>query len=151
MQMSSRDANHVNSQTAGSQGTMNSTPVSPPLYPLRFRPALRRYIWGGRRLGTVLCKELGPGDDYAESWEVVDHGADQSVVSQGVLAGKTLGAIASEHGSQLYGRHHPQPSFPLLFKFLDANRNLSVQVHPNDQQAALSSWMRCRAASFMPD
>ena len=39
-------------------------------YLLRFQPLFRRYLWGGRRLGTMLGKAIGPGDDYAESWEI---------------------------------------------------------------------------------
>jgi mannose-6-phosphate isomerase len=106
------------------------------LYPLRFRPLYRRYLWGGRRLETILGKPLPPGDDYAESWEVVDHGEDQSVVAAGPLEGASLSYLLAEHGEELLDRHHPLSQFPLLFKFLDAQRNLSVQVHPNDQQAA---------------
>ena len=106
------------------------------LYPLRFQPVLRRYLWGGRRLGSVLGKPIGEGEDYAESWEVVDHGDDQSVVKYGELAGSTLGRLVAEHGDDLLGDHAPQQQFPLLFKFLDAQRTLSVQVHPNDEQAA---------------
>ncbi|MEZ6072331.1 MAG: type I phosphomannose isomerase catalytic subunit [Pirellulales bacterium] len=105
------------------------------LYPLRFQPVYRRYIWGGDRLRTVLGKNTGD-EMYAESWEVVDHGDDQSVVLAGPLAGVSLGELVREHGAALLGRHHPQPRFPLLAKFLDAHRTLSVQVHPNDAQAA---------------
>lgn len=107
-----------------------------PLYPLRFQPVFRRYIWGGDRLRTVLGKAIGQ-DSCAESWEVCDHGDDQSIVANGPLLGTTLAAIVAEHGAALLGRHHPQPRFPLLAKFLDARRTLSVQVHPNDAQAAL--------------
>jgi len=106
------------------------------LYPLRFEPILRRYLWGGRRLGTELGKPLGEGDDYAESWEVCDHGSDQSRVAIGPLAGTTLAELLTQRGDELLGMHHPQPRFPLLIKFLDAHRTLSVQVHPNDEQAA---------------
>lgn len=107
-----------------------------PWYPLRFQPLLRRYLWGGRRLQSLLGKSLPAGDDYAESWEVVDRGRDQSVVSDGALAGWTLGQLVQEMGPELLGRHHPQNQFPLLFKFLDCCRDLSLQVHPNDDQAA---------------
>lgn len=102
----------------------------------RFTPLLRRYLWGGRRLGTVLGKPIGEGDDYAESWEIVDRGPDQSVVREGPAAGMTLHQLVETHGRELLGRHFPQPSFPLLLKFLDAQRNLSVQVHPDDRAAA---------------
>jgi mannose-6-phosphate isomerase len=106
------------------------------LYPLRFQPILRRYIWGGRRLGSSLGKPITPGNDCAESWEICDHGQDQSVVEFGPLAGTTLGRLVGERGGELLGRHHPQRRFPLLLKFLDAAQTLSVQVHPNDAQAA---------------
>ena len=106
------------------------------LYPLRFEPVFRQYIWGGRRLETVLGKPIGQGHDYAESWEVVDHGDDQSVVAFGPLAGMTLKQIVKQCGQELLGLHAPLSQFPLLFKLLDCNRNLSVQVHPNDEQGA---------------
>ena len=105
------------------------------LYPLRFQPILRRYLWGARRLES-LGKQLGPGNDYAESWEIVDHAADQSVVLAGPLAGKTLGELTREHGPELLGRHAGCQRFPLLFKFLDAKDRLSIQVHPDDARAA---------------
>jgi mannose-6-phosphate isomerase len=104
-------------------------------YPLRFQPVFRRYLWGGRGLGTRLNKPIGEGNDWAESWEVVDHGKDQSIVAAGALEGKTLHHLVTEHGPELFGRHHPQSQFPLLFKYLDANQALSVQVHPNDDYA----------------
>ena len=105
------------------------------LYPLRFEPILRRYLCGGRRLGTVLGKSLADGNNYAESWEIVDHQEDQSVVAGGPLAGCPLQQLVTRYGVQLFGRHHPQEQFPLLFKFLDSQKRLSVQVHPNDEQA----------------
>ena len=106
------------------------------LPPLRFRPILREYLWGGRRLGADLGKPIGSGPHYAESWEIVDHGADQSVVADGPLAGKALHELITENGAALLGRHYPRDRFPLLLKFLDRHQTLSVQVHPNDQQAA---------------
>jgi mannose-6-phosphate isomerase len=107
-----------------------------PWYPLRFRPLFRRYLWGGRRLLTMLGRAIGE-DNCAESWEIVDHGPDQSVVVNGRLAGWTLHQLITRHGPEMLGQHHPQPQFPLLLKLLDCQRDLSVQVHPNDIQAAL--------------
>jgi mannose-6-phosphate isomerase len=106
-----------------------------PLYPLQFTPIFRRYVWGGRKLGTLLGKQIGQGNDYAESWELVDRGDDQSRIADGPLAGTTLQELCERRGPELFGRHHPQPRFPLLFKFLDCEKTLSVQVHPDDQQA----------------
>jgi len=107
------------------------------MLPLRFTPLFRRAIWGGRRLATVLEKPIGEGDDFAEAWEIVDHGEDQSVVIAGPDQGKTLHQLVTDQGEALLGMHHPQTQFPLLFKFLDAHRNLSVQVHPDDAGGAL--------------
>jgi mannose-6-phosphate isomerase len=106
------------------------------LPPLRFRPILRDYLWGGRRLGTELGKLLDNSERAAESWEIVDHDDDQSVVEGGPFAGKTLHQLVTACGADLFGRHFPQKQFPLLFKFLDCQKTLSVQVHPNDKQAA---------------
>ena len=105
------------------------------IYPLRFQPIFRRALWGGRRLADVLGKPIGSETDYAESWEVVDHGEDQSRVTDGPLAGRTLHQLISERPEELLGRHADRQQFPLLCKFLDAQRDLSVQVHPNDEQA----------------
>jgi mannose-6-phosphate isomerase len=117
------------------------------LYPLRFEPLFRRYLWGGRRLSEILAKPIGD-QPAAESWEVVDHQDDQSVVRFGDLAGKSLRQLIADSGVELVGPHlmsqisstdlpaHLQNRFPLLLKFLDANRHLSVQVHPDDQLGA---------------
>lgn len=105
------------------------------LYPLRFQPLWRRYPWGGRKLATLLGKPIGEDETCAESWEVVDHGLDQSVVTHGPVAGTTLHQLVEQRGAELFGRHDPQEQFPLLFKFLDARTTLSVQVHPDDERA----------------
>jgi mannose-6-phosphate isomerase len=109
------------------------------MHPLLLTPIYRRYLWGGRRFEKALGRSLPPGDDFAESWELVDHGSDQSVVAAGPLAGHTLGDLVRERGSDLLGSRRTGGSFPLLFKFLDACRDLSVQVHPDDARAALLS------------
>jgi mannose-6-phosphate isomerase len=84
----------------------------------------------------TLGKQLGAGSDYAESWEIVDRASDQSIVAFGSLAGYSLGQLVREQATSLLGRHAPLPSFPLLFKFLDAHDRLSLQVHPDDTRAA---------------
>jgi mannose-6-phosphate isomerase len=106
-----------------------------PLYPLRFEPILRRLIWGGRRLGTVLHKPLGDASDYAESWELSDYHDQVSVISEGPLAGTTLRELVRTRSEELLGPHLGQrDQFPLLVKFIDAHQNLSVQVHPDDEK-----------------
>ena len=102
-------------------------------YPLRFKPILRRLIWGGRRLGTVLHKSIGDESDYAESWELSDYHDQVSVVQEGGLAGATLRDLVRSRGDELLGNAlGPRDQFPLLVKFIDAHQSLSVQVHPDD-------------------
>jgi mannose-6-phosphate isomerase len=102
---------------------------------LIFEPILKRIRWGGRRLGTVLGKPLGPENDYAESWELADYGDDQSVVAEGPFCGWTLSRLVAEEGPALLGRDRGLSQFPLLVKFIDAMDRLSVQVHPDDEAA----------------
>jgi len=106
------------------------------MHPLLFSPLYRTYLWGGRRFETHFGRQLPAGDTFAESWELVDHGDDQSVVCTGPLTGTTLGELVREQGPGLMGRHAGLKAFPLLFKLLDAKRDLSVQVHPDDARAA---------------
>ncbi|WP_165245342.1 type I phosphomannose isomerase catalytic subunit [Paludisphaera soli] len=107
--------------------------MQPPLEPLAFTPILRRLVWGGRRLGTVLGKPLGDGDDYAESWEVADYHDAVSVIRLGPLAGTTLRDLVHSRPAELFGRGREAAQFPLLVKLLDAREPLSVQVHPDDE------------------
>jgi mannose-6-phosphate isomerase len=102
-------------------------------HPIRFQPVFKQTIWGGRRLADQLGKPIGPESDYAESWEVVDHGDDQSVVENGSLAGLTLAQVMTQHRNWFLGQADSIESFPLLLKYLDCNRVLSVQVHPCDE------------------
>jgi len=106
------------------------------LPPLILSPIYRRYLWGGRRFASAFHRRLSEPGPYAESWQLVDRGDDQSVVAAGPLAGSTLHALVQGRGADLLGRHAPLATFPLLFKFLDACQDLSVQVHPDDARAA---------------
>lgn len=103
-----------------------------PLYPFLLQPALHVKVWGGRRLETSLNKHLPTTEPYGESWEM----HDTATVLNGSLAGRTLGDLLKEFGHDLVGPDNdPAQGFPLLAKILDAEDWLSVQVHPNDQQA----------------
>ncbi|MFM7245145.1 MAG: type I phosphomannose isomerase catalytic subunit [Planctomycetaceae bacterium] len=106
------------------------------LPPLILSPIYRRYLWGGRRFEAAFGRRLSEPGPYAESWQLVDRGEDQSVVAAGPLVGTPLRAVVQTQGRDLLGRHAPLAAFPLLFKFLDACQDLSVQVHPDDARAA---------------
>lgn len=103
-----------------------------PPYPMLLKPALKVKVWGGRRLETLLGKALPTSEPYGESWEM----HDSAVIANGELAGKTVGEALAEYGMALVGEgNDPAEGMPLLAKFLDAHDWLSVQVHPNDEQA----------------
>jgi mannose-6-phosphate isomerase len=102
------------------------------LYPLLLNPALHVKVWGGRRLETLLHKSLPTAEPYGESWEM----HDTATVANGELAGRTLGDLLKIYGHDLVGADNdPSEGLPLLAKFLDPEDWLSVQVHPNDEQA----------------
>ncbi|MDN3672042.1 mannose-6-phosphate isomerase [Flavobacterium branchiarum] len=107
------------------------------LYPLQFEPILKDRIWGGEKLKTVLNKPI-TSKITGESWELSTVEGDVSVVANGSLKGKALTDIIEESpseilGTKVYERFGKQ--FPLLFKYLDAREDLSIQVHPNDELA----------------
>lgn len=108
----------------------------PPAYFLQTEPALRDYLWGGRKLQSVLGKTLPAEGVWAESWEVVDHAEHQSVVRNGALAGQTLSQVSKADPQWLFG-DSGITRLPLLLKYLDCQRVLSVQVHPEDAYAQL--------------
>lgn len=106
-------------------------------YPLQFEPILKERIWGGEKLKTILNKPIS-SKITGESWEISTVEGDVSVISNGDLAGKSLNDIINSNpeevlGTEVYARFGKQ--FPLLFKYLDAREDLSIQVHPNDELA----------------
>ena len=114
----------------------NNRADAPDLYPLTFDPVFKDYPWGGRNLETILGRTI-PEGIVAESWDIAAHPNGSSVVNNGPLAGKTLPEVQELLGEALVGEHSSQAlelgKFPLLIKILDANRWLSVQVHPDDE------------------
>lgn len=105
----------------------------PALYPLLLQPALHTRVWGGRRLETVMGKPLPTAEPYGESWEM----HDTAIVVNGGYHDKTVAETLAIMGEALVGAGNPiDHGMPLLAKILDATDWLSVQVHPNDAQAA---------------
>ena len=87
-------------------------------------------VWGGRRLESLYGKRLPSAALIGESWEIVDRPEAQSVVHEGPLRGKTLHEIWCRHRATIFGQVPESPRFPILCKLLDAQENLSLQVHP---------------------
>jgi len=106
------------------------------LYPIKFQPIYHDKIWGGQRLRTLLNKDFGDLPNCGESWELSGVEGNISVVSNGFLAGNDLNELIEIYMGDLVGDKVYEKfgvEFPLLIKFIDANDDLSIQVHPNDE------------------
>ena len=107
------------------------------LYPFLFQPNLHPVVWGGHRLQPY--KGLETSDEpIGESWEVSAVPNNTSVISNGAFAGRDLVSVIAEYPEEILGKavnEKNQGVFPLLAKFIDAKRDLSIQVHPNDEMA----------------
>jgi mannose-6-phosphate isomerase len=109
----------------------------PALYPLRFRPIFKSMLWGGRRLPEFLNHPHPADEPVGEAWVLSDVDGHPSRVVDGPLAGTTLRDLLAADPVRLLGPARlVNGRFPLLLKFIDARQELSVQVHPNDEQAA---------------
>lgn len=116
------------------QKEANEYPGQHALYPLRFRPTYKDYLWGGDKIIRRFKRKAPPGI-YAESWEVSDRPEGMSEVVNGPLAGMSLHELCRQRGVDLLGTKVKGPTFPLLVKLIDAKDTLSVQVHPDDESA----------------
>jgi mannose-6-phosphate isomerase len=108
------------------------------LYPLKFQTIYKDKIWGGEKIKTYLHKDFGSLPNCGETWEISGVKSDVSVVADGPLRGKRLDSLLEEYKEELVGTkvyQHFGNIFPLLIKFIDANEDLSIQVHPDDELA----------------
>ena len=107
------------------------------LYPFLFQPNLHPVVWGGHQLRPY--KGLEPNEEpIGESWEVSAVPSSTSIISNGSFQGRDLTSVIAEFPEEILGhavneKYHGQ--LPLLVKFIDAERDLSIQVHPNDEMA----------------
>ena len=107
------------------------------IYPFLFEPNLHTVVWGGER----LCPYKGLPDasePIGESWEVSAVKSSPSIVANGHYAGRDLISVISEQPEAILGKavsDQYQGQLPLLVKFIDAKRDLSIQVHPDDAMA----------------
>lgn len=104
-------------------------------YPLKFEPIYKDKIWGGNKIKTILGKDYDL-PNCGESWELSGVEGNISIVANGPLKGESLIELVRKEPAQILGNKFAGRSdFPLLIKFLDANDDLSIQVHPNDELA----------------
>jgi mannose-6-phosphate isomerase len=107
------------------------------MYPLRFKPVFKDYLWGGQNLKR-FSKKIPDNNITAESWEISSHPDGMSIVSNGEFKGKTINDLIQMNpadflGSTVFDKY--TYNFPLLVKLIDAEKDLSVQVHPEDEYA----------------
>ena len=109
----------------------------PTLSPLLFEPNLHAVVWGGHQLRPYKGLE-STAEPIGESWEVSAVPSSPSIISNGEWKGRDLNAVIAEHPDEILGKAVNEKfggKLPLLVKFIDAERDLSIQVHPNDEMA----------------
>jgi len=108
------------------------------LYPLKFKTIYKETIWGGNKLNKQLNKDVPANAKVGETWEISCVEGDISVVSNGLLEGNSLQDLIEIYmgdlvGDKVYDKYGLE--FPVLIKFIDANDDLSIQVHPDNTVA----------------
>ena len=97
---------------------------------ITFNPVYQERVWGGRQLETLYARTLPNADQpFGESWEISAREEAPSLVQSGKFSGLSLGQLWQDHREELFGNYADE-TFPLLFKILDAQDDLSIQVHP---------------------
>ena len=108
------------------------------LYPLKFTPVLKEKIWGGNKIETILKHTISPLKNCGESWEVSAVPTRPSIISNGPWEGQPLPSLIQAYPEAILGKSVAarfNAQLPLLAKFIDAKRDLSIQVPPNDSMA----------------
>lgn len=108
------------------------------LYPIKFETVLKEKVWGGNALASRYNKKTSKTANIGESWEISAVAGEQSVISNGFLAGNNLEEIIEVYmgditGDAIYEKFGNE--FPLLIKFIEAREDLSIQVHPGNELA----------------
>jgi mannose-6-phosphate isomerase len=108
------------------------------LYPFKFKTIYKDKIWGGEKIKTILNKDFSPLPNCGETWEISGVKSDVSIIANGNLTGISLAQVLIDYKDELLGAKNYERfgnEFPLLIKFIDANEDLSIQVHPDDELA----------------
>jgi mannose-6-phosphate isomerase len=107
-------------------------------YPMKLTPCCQDYLWGGDGL-TTLFNKVGNSRTIAESWELSCHENGLSLVAEGEHKEKILADVLASDWQGYVGTSAKEKKFPILVKFIDASKDLSVQVHPSDESA--DAWL----------
>ena len=102
---------------------------------MRLEPAFKDNLWGSTKLRTVFGKKCDY-DVIGESWELSAHPDGQSVIASGIFTGMYFGEFIEKYGHDVVGwKSSSLDRFPVLIKFIDAKKDLSIQIHPDDDYA----------------
>lgn len=102
---------------------------------MKLEPAFKDNLWGGTKLRTVFGKKCDY-DVIGESWELSAHPDGQSVIASGIFTGMYFGEFIEKYGHDVVGwKSSSLDRFPVLIKFIDAKKDLSIQIHPDDDYA----------------
>lgn len=107
--------------------------------PLKFEPIFKTIVWGGEKIAPYKGIETDQ-KHIGESWELSGVAGNESIVAEGTYKGRSIADLVKEFKGELIGQHvyeNTGDEFPLLIKFIDALTDLSIQVHPNDELAAV--------------
>ena len=102
--------------------------------PFLLKPAGKDYLWGGSRLKDDFSKDMDL-TPLAETWECSTHPDGPSIVASGVYEGRLLSEVLNRHPEYMGTHPKTDGGLPILIKFIDARKDLSVQVHPDDEYA----------------
>jgi len=119
-------------------GSPETGPMERKLYPMKFEPIFKEKIWGGNKIYKTLGYQDAPQEKCGEVWVLSGVEGNNSIVSNGWLAGNELNEVVEIFMSDILGDAmftKYGESFPVLIKFIDANDYLSIQVHPDDELA----------------
>lgn len=108
------------------------------IYPLKFLPLFKQRVWGGNKIATELGVDYSPLPSCGELWCLSGLREQETVIANGFLAEAVLEEVIEMYTDELLGEENYAEfgtDFPLLLKIIDANDNLSVQVHPDDDYA----------------
>lgn len=117
------------------------------MLPFRLKPVYKNYLWGGKKLIASWGK-MPEHELLAESWELASHKDGDNLILDGPCKNLTLSEAAKEYPEIVSPEFKPDNIFPLMFKLIDSQLPLSIQVHPNDEYAMIHEHSKGKVESW---
>lgn len=103
------------------------------MYPIKFENLYYDKVWGGRDLESF--RNNLPDGYIGEGWDIACHPNGTRLVANGKFKRMIFNELINNYKEEIFGKAIKNDEFPLLVKLINSNKNLSVQVHPNDDYA----------------